>query len=145
MDVKLQNSFLKVDDPDKAIAFYRDALGFEVRGDSGYEGMRWVTVGPPSQPDVSVVLEPPVADPGTSPTDRAAIGDLLAKGLLGGLVLTTADLEQTFEHVEAIGVDVVQEPMDQDWGVRDFAVRDPAGNLIRIGQARRLQPGSTRS
>jgi catechol 2,3-dioxygenase-like lactoylglutathione lyase family enzyme len=136
MDVKVQKSFLKVDDPDKAIAFYRDALGFEVRDDVGYEGMRWVTVGPPSQPDVTIVLEPPVADPGTSPADREAIGDLLAKGLLGGLVLTTADLERAFEHVQATGADVVQEPMDQDWGVRDFAVRDPAGNLIRIGQAR---------
>jgi catechol 2,3-dioxygenase-like lactoylglutathione lyase family enzyme len=136
MDVKVQNSFLKVDDPDRAIAFYRDALGFEVRNDVGYDGMRWVTVGPPSQPDVSIVLEPPVADPGTSAADRTAIGDLLAKGLLGGLVLTTADLERTFDHVEATGADVVQEPMDQDWGVRDFAVRDPAGNLIRIGQAK---------
>jgi catechol 2,3-dioxygenase-like lactoylglutathione lyase family enzyme len=136
MDVKVQNSFLKVDDPDRAIAFYRDALGFEVRNDVGYGDMRWVTVGPPSQPDVSIVLEPPVADPGTSAADRTAIGDLLAKGLLGGLVLTTADLERTFEHVEATGADVVQEPMDQDWGVRDFAVRDPAGNLIRIGQAK---------
>jgi uncharacterized glyoxalase superfamily protein PhnB len=134
MDVKVQNSFLKVDDPDRAIAFYRDALGFEVRNDVGYGDMRWVTVGPPSQPDVSIVLEPPVADPGTSGADRTAIGDLLAKGLLGGLVLTTADLERTFEHVEATGADVVQEPMDQDWGVRDFAVRDPAGNLIRVGQ-----------
>jgi catechol 2,3-dioxygenase-like lactoylglutathione lyase family enzyme len=136
MDVKVQNSFLKVDDPDRAIAFYRDALGFEVRNDVGYGDMRWVTVGPPSQPDVSIVLEPPVADPGTSAADRTAIGDLLAKGLLGGLVLTTADLERTFDHVEGTGADVVQEPMDQDWGVRDFAVRDPAGNLIRIGQAK---------
>jgi catechol 2,3-dioxygenase-like lactoylglutathione lyase family enzyme len=136
MDVKVQNSFLKVDDPDKAIAFYRDALGFEVRNDVAYDGMRWVTVGPPSQPDVSIVLEPPVADPGTSAADRTAIGDLLAKGLLGGLVLSTADLERTFAHVEATDADVVQEPMDQDWGVRDFAVRDPAGNLIRVGQAK---------
>jgi catechol 2,3-dioxygenase-like lactoylglutathione lyase family enzyme len=136
MDLKVQNSFLKVDDPDKATAFYRDALGFEVRNDVGYGDMRWVTVGPPSQPDVSIVLEPPVADPGTSAADRTAIGDLLAKGLLGGLVLTTADLERTFEHVEATGADVVQEPMDQDWGVRDFAVRDPAGNLLRVGQAK---------
>lgn len=137
MDVKLQHCFLKVDDPDRAMAFYRDALGFEVRNDVGYNGMRWVTVGPPSQPDVSIVLEPPVADPGTSSTDRAAIGDLLAKGLLGGLVLTCADLARTFEHVEASGVEIVQEPMDQDWGVRDFAIRDPAGNLIRVGQAKR--------
>jgi catechol 2,3-dioxygenase-like lactoylglutathione lyase family enzyme len=136
MDLKVQNSFLKVDDPDKAIAFYRDALGFEVRNDVGYGDLRWVTVGPPSQPDVSIVLEPPVADPGTTDADRSAIGDLLAKGLLGGLVLTTADLGRTFEHVEASGADVVQEPMDQDWGVRDFAVRDPSGNLIRIGQAK---------
>jgi catechol 2,3-dioxygenase-like lactoylglutathione lyase family enzyme len=136
MDLKVQNSFLKVADPDKAIAFYRDALGFEVRNDVGYGDLRWVTVGPPSQPDVSIVLEPPVADPGTTDADRTAIGDLLAKGLLGGLVLTTADLGRTFEHVEASGADVVQEPMGQDWGVRDFAVRDPSGNLIRIGQAK---------
>jgi len=99
--------------------------------------MRWVTVGPPSQPDVSVVLEPPAADPSISASDRAAMGDLLAKGLLGRLVLTTPDVDETFDRVQAIGAEVAQEPMDQPYGVRDCAFRDPAGNLIRINQPRR--------
>jgi uncharacterized glyoxalase superfamily protein PhnB len=136
MDVKLQNCFLSVDDHEKAIAFYRDALGFEVRNDVSAYGMRWVTLGSPSQPGVSVVLEPPAADPGISPSDRTALGDLLAKGLLGRLVLTTTDVDGVFSHVEATGADVVQEPMDQPYGVRDCAFRDPAGNLIRINQPR---------
>jgi catechol 2,3-dioxygenase-like lactoylglutathione lyase family enzyme len=136
MDVKLQNCFLSVDDHEKAIAFYRDALGFEVRNDVSAYGMRWVTIGPPSQPDVSVVLEPPAADPGISESDRETISDLLAKGLLGRLVLTTPDVDGTFEHVQATGAEVVQEPMDQPYGVRDCAFRDPAGNLIRINQPR---------
>ncbi len=134
MDVKLNNCFLSVDDHEKAIAFYRDALGFEVRGDVSAYGMRWVTLGSPSQPDVSVVLEPPAADPGISSSDREALGDLLAKGLLGRLVLTTADVDGVFDHVQATGAEVVQEPMDQPYGVRDCAFRDPAGNLIRINQ-----------
>jgi predicted enzyme related to lactoylglutathione lyase len=136
MDVKLQDCFLSVDDHDKAIAFYRDALGFEVRGDVSAYGMRWVTVGPPSQPDVNIVLEPPAADPGISPSDRAAISALLAKGLLRGLNFSTPDLEGTFERVEATGAEVIQEPMDQAYGVRDCAFRDPAGNHIRISQTR---------
>jgi catechol 2,3-dioxygenase-like lactoylglutathione lyase family enzyme len=136
MDVKLHSCFLSVDDHDKAIAFYRDALGFEVRNDVGAYGMRWVTMGPPSQPDVNIVLEPPAADPGISPSDRAAIGDLLAKGLLRGLIFSTPDLEGIFDRVEATGAEVVQEPMDQPYGVRDCAFRDPAGNQIRISQTR---------
>jgi uncharacterized glyoxalase superfamily protein PhnB len=136
MDVKLQNCFLSVDDHEKAIAFYRDALGFEVRNDVSAYGMRWVTLGSPAQPDVSVVLEPPAADPGISASDRAAMGDLLAKGLLGRLVLTTQDVDVTFDRVQATGAEVVQEPMDQPYGVRDCAFRDPAGNLIRINQPR---------
>ena len=136
MDVKLHSCFLSVDDHDKAIAFYRDALGFEVRNDVSAYGMRWVTMGPPSQPDVNIVLEPPAADPGISPSDRVAIGDLLAKGLLRGLIFSTPDLEGTFDRVEATGAEVVQEPMDQAYGVRDCAFRDPAGNLIRINQTR---------
>ena len=136
MDVKLQNCFLSVDDHEKAIAFYRDALGWEVRNDVSAYGMRWTTMGSPSQPDVSVVLEPPAADPGISPSDREAISDLLAKGLLARLNLTTADVDRTFEHVQATGAEVVQEPMDQPYGVRDCAFRDPAGNLIRINQPR---------
>ena len=135
MDVKLNACFLSVDDHDKAIAFYRDALGFEVRHDVSAYGMRWVTVGPPSQPDVNIVLEPPAADPGISPSDREAISDLLAKGLLRGLNFSTADLDGTFDRVVATGADVVQEPMDQSYG-RDCAFRDPAGNMIRIIQTR---------
>jgi predicted enzyme related to lactoylglutathione lyase len=136
MDVKLDTCFLSVDDHEKAIAFYRDAMGFEVRNDVAAKGMRWVTIGSPSQPDVNIVLEPPAADPGISPADREAIADLLAKGVLRGLNFSTTDLEATFDRVQATGVDVVQEPMDQPWGVRDCAFRDPAGNLIRVSQAR---------
>jgi catechol 2,3-dioxygenase-like lactoylglutathione lyase family enzyme len=136
MDVKLHHCFLIVDDHDKALAFYRDALGFEVRNDVRYGGMRWVTVGPPSQPDINIVLEPPAADPGISPSDRAVISDLLAKGLLRGLNFSTPDLETTFDRVQATGAEVVQEPMDQPYGARDCAFRDPAGNLIRIMQTR---------
>ena len=136
MDVKLDTCFLSVDDHEKAIAFYRDAMGFEVRNDVAAKGMRWVTIGSPSQPDVNIVLEPPAADPGISPSDREAIADLLAKGVLRGLNFSTTDLEATFDRVQATGVDVVQEPMDQPWGVRDCAFRDPAGNLIRVSQSR---------
>jgi predicted enzyme related to lactoylglutathione lyase len=134
MDLKLHHCFLLVDDHDKAIAFYRDALGFEVRNDVSAYGMRWVTIGSPSQPDVNIVLEPPAADPGISPEDRVALGDLLAKGLLRGLNFSTPDLEGTFDRVQATGAEVVQEPMDQSYG-RDCAFRDPAGNMIRIIQA----------
>ena len=135
MDVKLDACFLSVDDHDKAIEFYRDALGFEVRNDVRAYGMRWVTIGPPSQPDINIVLEPPAADPGISPSDREAIGDLLAKGLLRGLNFKTADLDAIFDRVQATGAEVVQEPMDQSYG-RDCAFRDPAGNMIRILQSR---------
>ncbi|HEX5589586.1 MAG TPA: VOC family protein, partial [Candidatus Limnocylindrales bacterium] len=119
---------------EKAIAFYRDALGLEVRNDVSAYGMRWVTIGSPSQPDVNIVLEPPAADPGISPADREALGDLLAKGLLRGLNFSTPDLEGTFERAQASGAEVIQEPMDQPWGARDCAFRDPAGNMIRIIQ-----------
>ena len=135
MDVKLHHCFLAVDDHDTAIAFYRDALGFEVRNDVSAYGMRWVTMGAPSQPDVNIVLEPPAADPGISPSDREALSDLLAKGLLRGLNFKTPDLDATFDRVAATGAEVVQEPMDQSYG-RDCAFRDPAGNMIRIIQTR---------
>jgi uncharacterized glyoxalase superfamily protein PhnB len=135
MDVTLRNCFLSVDDHEKALAFYRDALGFEVRNDVSAYGMRWVTIGAPSQPEVGIVLEPPAADPGISAEDRRALGDLLAKGLLRGLNLSSPDLAATFDRVQATGAEVVQEPMDQPWGDRDCAFRDPAGNLIRINQA----------
>jgi predicted enzyme related to lactoylglutathione lyase len=135
MDVKFDACFLSVDDHDKAIEFYRDALGFEVRNDVRAYGMRWTTVGPPSQPEINIVLEPPAADPGISPSDREALSDLLAKGLLRGLNFKTADLDGTFERVQATGAEVVQEPMEQSYG-RDCAFRDPAGNMIRIIQTR---------
>jgi predicted enzyme related to lactoylglutathione lyase len=136
MDVRVHHCFVIVDDHEKALAFYRDTLGFDVRGDVSYGGMRWVTVGPPSQPDVSIVLEPPAADPGISASDREIISDLLAKGLLRGLNFSTSNLEETFDRVVASGVDVVQEPMDMPYGTREAAVRDPAGNMIRLIQTR---------
>jgi predicted enzyme related to lactoylglutathione lyase len=136
MDVKLHNCFVIVDDHEKAIAFYRDVPGFEVRTDVSYGGMRWVSVGSPAQPDVHILLEPPAADPGISPSDRAAISDLLAKGLLRGVNLSTSDLEGISDRVQASGADVVQEPMDMPYGTREFAVRDPAGNLIRFIQTK---------
>ncbi|MGY0020346.1 VOC family protein [Streptomyces sp. cg35] len=133
-DIKLSTCFIAVDDPDRAIAFYRDVLGLEVRNDVGYEGMRWVTVGSPSQPDVSVVLEPPLADPNASEDDRRVMAELLAKGLLRGVLFATEDCDATFKRVSEAGADVVQEPMDQFYGVRDCAFRDPAGNLLRFTQ-----------
>jgi predicted enzyme related to lactoylglutathione lyase len=136
MDVKVEACFLAVDDHDKAIAFYRDALGLELRNDVKAYGMRWVTMGSPSQPDVNIVLEPPAADPGISPADRETLWDLLAKGLLRAISFSSSDLEATFDRVQAAGADIVQEPMDQPYGVRDCAFRDPAGNLIRISQTR---------
>ncbi|MBX9393165.1 VOC family protein [Streptomyces sp. TRM72054] len=134
MDIKLSTCFIAVDDHDKAIAFYRDVLGLEVRNDVGFEGMRWVTVGSPEQPDVNIVLEPPAADPSTSPADKQALAELMAKGLLRGVLFATEDCDATFERISASGAEVLQEPMDQPYGVRDCAFRDPAGNLLRFTQ-----------
>ena len=136
MDITLAHCFIAVDDHDKALAFYRDILGLEVRNDVGFEGMRWVTVGSPAQPDVSIVLEPPVADPAASPADRRAAAELLAKGLLRGVNFTTDDCDATFERIRTAGGEVLQEPMDQPYGFRDCAFRDPAGNLLRFMQPR---------
>jgi predicted enzyme related to lactoylglutathione lyase len=136
MEITLSTCFIAVDDHDKAIAFYRDALGLEVRNDVEFEGMRWVTVGSPSQPDVSIVLEPPLADPNASPADRQTMAELMAKGLLRGVIFSTDDCDATFERVSAAGAEVLQEPMDQPWGPRDCAFRDPSGNLIRIQELR---------
>ncbi|MET7450960.1 VOC family protein [Streptomyces sp. NPDC005574] len=132
MDIRLRQCFIAVDDHDKAITFYRDVLGMEVRNDVGFEGMRWVTVGSPLQPDVEIVLEPPGANPDASPADREAMAQLLAKGMLRGVNFTTADCDGLYARVRESGADVVQEPMDQPYGVRDCAFRDPAGNMLRF-------------
>jgi predicted enzyme related to lactoylglutathione lyase len=137
MGIKLSTCFIAVDDHDKAIAFYRDVLGMEVRQDVGFEGMRWVTVGAPAQPDVDIVLEPPLADPNALPADREVMAELLAKGLLRGVIFTTDDCDATFEQIRAAGGEVLQEPIDQPYGVRDCAFRDPAGNMLRFNQARK--------
>ncbi|GAA4412866.1 VOC family protein [Actinokineospora soli] len=135
MDIRLAHTFIIVDDHEKALGFYRDALGWEVRTDVKFEGMRWLTLSPPSQPDLEVVLESPAADPGTPETDRQTIRELLAKGLLRGVTLTTDDVDAAFERIRASGTaEVLQEPMDQPYGVRDCAFRDPAGNMIRLNQ-----------
>jgi predicted enzyme related to lactoylglutathione lyase len=133
MDIRLSQCFVAVDDHDRAIAFYRDVLGLEVRDDVGFEGMRWVTVGSPSQPDVNIVLEPPAADPSASPADQV-MAELMAKGLLRGVIFATDDCDATFERISAAGGEVLQEPTDQFYGVRDCAFRDPAGNLLRFTQ-----------
>ncbi|WP_147796462.1 VOC family protein [Cellulomonas sp. Y8] len=134
MDITLQQCFIAVHDHDLALAFYRDVLGLEVRNDVRFEGMRWLSVGPPSQPDVTIVLEPPLADPGASDADKQAMAELLAKGLLRGVIFQTDDVDTTFEHIRAAGGEVLQEPIDQPYGVRDCAFRDPSGNMLRFNQ-----------
>jgi predicted enzyme related to lactoylglutathione lyase len=136
MEITVSHCFIAVDDHDKALAFYRDVLGFEVRNDVGFEGMRWVSVGPKSQPELDIVLEPPGCDPNASAADRQATAELLAKGMLRGLVFQTDDCDATFEHIRASGAEVLQEPIDQPYGVRDCAFRDPAGNMLRFNQPR---------
>ncbi|TCM51430.1 VOC family protein [Kribbella sp. VKM Ac-2568] len=136
MNITIHASYLPHNDPDAAIAFYRDALGFEVRNDVGYQGMRWITVGPPDQPGTSIVLHPPAADPGITDEERRTITEMMAKGTYGGINLATADLDATFERLQAGDAEVVQEPTDQPYGVRDCAFRDPAGNMVRIQQLR---------
>jgi uncharacterized glyoxalase superfamily protein PhnB len=135
VDVTIHSSFLPQDDPEAALAFYRDTLGFEVRGDVGYRGMRWVTVGPVDQP-TSIVLHPPAADPGVTDDERRTIAEMMAKGTYATLLLATRDLDGTFERLEASGAEIIQEPIEQPYGVRDCAVRDPAGNHIRIQETR---------
>lgn len=137
MDLKICHCFVAVDDADEALAFYRDVLGFQVTSDVRFEGMRWVSVSPPLQPEVEIVLEPPCADPNASPDDRKFMRELLAKGMLRGVMFATEDVDATFEQIRAAGAEVVQEPIDQPYGVRDCAFRDPAGNLIRFNQRRR--------
>jgi len=136
MDITIHSSFLPHNDPEAAVAFYRDVLGFEVRMDVGYEGMRWITVGPADQPDTSIVLHPPAVDPGITDDERRTIVEMMAKGTYAGINLAAKDLDDTFERVQASGAEVVQEPIEQPYGLRDCAIRDPAGNMIRIQQLR---------
>ena len=132
MDIAIHSTFLPHQDAETSLAFYRDVLGFEVRGDVGYEGMRWITVGPPNQPDTAIVLTPPFADPGITDAEKQRIGEMMAKGTFASLLLATPDLDATFEQVQATDAEIVQEPTDQPYGVRDCAFRDPSGNLVRF-------------
>jgi predicted enzyme related to lactoylglutathione lyase len=134
MSLIIHATYLPADDPEKSLAFYRDALGFEVRNDVGRGRMRWITIGPVDQPQTSIVLGPPDADPGITEDERRTIAELMAKGTYALIVLGTSDLAGTFERVQATGADVVQEPTDQPYGIRDCAFRDPAGNMVRINQ-----------
>lgn len=137
MDITIHSSFLPHDDAEAAITFYRDVLGFEVRNDVGYEDMRWITVGPVGQPEVNVVLSPPAVDPGITEQERRTIVEMMAKGTYGMLMLASNDLDGTFEKIVAAGdVEVVEPPTDQPYGSRDCSLRDPAGNMIKIQQAR---------
>ncbi|GAA1431004.1 VOC family protein [Streptomyces thermospinosisporus] len=136
MDITIHTTVLPHDDPEASLAFYRDVLGFEVRSDVGKDKMRWIVVGPPQQPGTSILLAPPDADPGITEDERRTIREMMAKGTYGWIMLATPDLDETFEKVQSHDVEVVQEPMDQPYGVRDCAFRDPAGNMVRIQEVR---------
>jgi len=136
MDITIHSSMLPQDDPDAALGFYRDILGFEVRNDVAYGELRWITVGPAGQPGTSIVLYPPSATPGVTEDERQTIAEMMAKGTFASINLATEDLDGTFERLAASDAEIVQEPTDQPYGVRDFAVRDPAGNLVRIQELR---------
>jgi uncharacterized glyoxalase superfamily protein PhnB len=136
MDITIHASFLPHDDPEASLAFYRDVLGFEVRLDVGGGKMRWITVGPVGQPDTSIVLHPPGVDPGITDEERRTISEMMAKGTYAVLLLATKDLDGAFERVQASDAEIVQEPNEQPYGLRDCALRDPAGNLVRIQQLR---------
>jgi uncharacterized glyoxalase superfamily protein PhnB len=136
MDITIHQAMLPHEDPDASLAFYRDTLGFEVRNEVEYGGMHWNTVGPPNQPGVSIVLHPPGADPGITEDERRTIVEMMAKGTYASIMLATPDLDGTFERLQASDAEVMQEPTEQPWGARDFAVRDPAGNTVRIQEMR---------
>ena len=136
MDITIHASFLPLDDPDASLTFYRDTLGFQVRNDVGKGAMRWITVGPADQPGVNIVLYPPSATPGLTDDERQAIAEMMAKGTYASLLLATKDLDGTFERVQTGDTEVVQEPTEQPYGVRDCAFRDPAGNMVRIQELR---------
>jgi len=137
MDLKVSHCFIAVHDHEDALAFYRDVLDLEVRMDVKYEGMRWTTIGPKGQPDMNIVLEPPLAIPEASPQDRQLMSEMLAKGLLRAVIFQTENCDATFEEIRVAGGEVLQEPMDQPYGVRDCAFRDPSGNMLRFNQPRR--------
>jgi uncharacterized glyoxalase superfamily protein PhnB len=132
MDITIHQAFLPHNDAAESLAFYRDTLGFEVRNDVEYEGLHWITVGPAGQPDTSIVLTPPAIDPGITDDERRTVTEMMAKGTFAGINLATKDLDGTFERLQRGDAEVVQEPTDQPWGIRDCAFRDPAGNMIRI-------------
>jgi uncharacterized glyoxalase superfamily protein PhnB len=134
MDISIYSSFLPQVDPEASLAFYRDTLGFEVRKDVAYGGMRWITVGPKGQPDISIVLHPPGATPGLTDDERRTISEMMAKGTYAMIILASRDLDATFERIQATGAEVVQEPTMQPYGIRDCAFRDPAGNHVRINE-----------
>jgi uncharacterized glyoxalase superfamily protein PhnB len=136
MDITIHSTFLPHSDPETSLAFYRDVLGFEIRNDVAYGGMRWITVGPVGQPAPSIVLYPPGATPGLTDDERSTITEMMAKGTFAMLLLASKDLDATFQRLQAHDAEIVQEPTDQPYGVRDCGVRDPAGNMIRIQQAR---------
>ncbi|CAM3985751.1 VOC family protein [Roseateles saccharophilus] len=136
MDITIHSSFLPQSDPEASLAFYRDLLGFEVRNDVGYNGLRWITVGPRGQPATSIVLYPPQATPGVTDDEKRTIAEMMAKGSFAMVLLATRDLDATFQKLQAADAEIVQEPTDQPYGVRDCGVRDPAGNMVRIQQAR---------
>ncbi|MFN8074548.1 MAG: VOC family protein [Kineosporiaceae bacterium] len=135
MDLTIHTTVLPHDDPDASAAFYRDVLGMEVRSDVGQGRMRWIVVGPANQPGTSILLAPPGADPGVTDAERATIAEMMAKGTYGWIMLAAKDLDEAFAKAQAAGGEVVQEPMQQPYGVRDCAFRDPAGNLVRIQQS----------
>jgi len=136
MDMSIHQTFLPHDDPEAALAFYRDTLGFEVRNDVEYAGMRWITVGPPGQPGTSIVLEPPGGGHPLLADERRTIAEMMAKGSFAHIILATADLDGAFARLQASDAEIVQEPTEQPYGVRDCAIRDPAGNLVRISEVR---------
>ena len=136
MDITIFQALLPHDDPDASLAFYRDTLGFEVRNDVEYGGMHWITIGPPNQPGTSIVLYPPAATPGITDDERSTIAEMMAKGTYASINLATTDLDDTFARLQASDAEVVQEPTDQPYGIRDCAFRDAAGNLIRIQEPR---------
>jgi uncharacterized glyoxalase superfamily protein PhnB len=132
MDISIHAALLPHDDPEASLAFYRDTLGFEVRNDVEYGGMHWITVGPSDQPGTSIVLYPPQATPGITDDERQTIAEMMAKGTFASINLATTDLDGVFERIQAGDAEVVQEPTDQPYGIRDAAFRDPSGNLVRI-------------